>query len=140
VNTRKMTSAEKEINKLKKLVSTGNRIHLGFLIEYGFFDWVENIHDVISEKKPLSFRFSYEDWYSGALTFISIHKPDVHSEFTCLYRDEKNKESQQKLYDISDFLFGNEIRRSHDYSLKVAAVKQNLESQLNMLEILKTEI
>jgi hypothetical protein len=129
-----MTIEKKDIIKLKKLISTGNRIHLGFLIEYGFFNWVENIHDVIREKKPLSFRFTYEDWYSKALVVLETFQPDFLDEFIQLYRNKNQAVSVSPPYTIFDFLVGNEIRRSHDYSIKVAAVKQNLERQLEILE------
>jgi len=129
-----MTIEKKDIIKLKKLISTGNRIHLGFLIEYGFFNWVESIHDVIREKKPLSFRFTYEDWYSKALVVLETFQPDFLDEFIQLYRNENQAVSVSPPYTIFDFLVGNEIRRSHDYSIKVAAVKQNLERQLEILE------
>jgi hypothetical protein len=129
-----MTIEKKDIIKLKKLISTGNRIHLGFLIEYGFFNWVENIHEVIREKKPLSFRFTYEDWYSKALVVLETFQPDFLDEFIQLYRNKNQAVSVSPPYTIFDFLVGNEIRRSHDYSIKVAAVKQNLERQLEILE------
>ena len=129
-----MTIEKKDITKLKKLISPGNRIHLGFLIEYGFFNWVENIHDVIREKKPLSFRFTYEDWYSKALVVLETFQPDFLDEFIQLYRNKNQAVSVSPTYTIFDFLVGNEIRRSHDYSIKVGAVKQNLERQLEILE------
>lgn len=136
VNTNKMTIDKKDIIKHKKLISTGNRIHLGFLIEYGFYDWVENIHDVIREQKPLSFRFAYEDWYSKALIALETFQPAFLDEFIQLYKNKNQALSVSPPYTIFDFLVGNEIRRSHDYSIKVAAVKQNFERQLKILEMI----
>ena len=95
-----MTVSDIKIKKLKRLISTGNRIHLGFLIEYGFYDWIEGIHELIKKLKPLSFRFTYEDWYSKALDLLENFQPARLEEFTLLYKNEKQKESVSPEYAI----------------------------------------
>ncbi len=135
-----MTVSDQQIKKLKRLISTGYRIHLGFLIEYGFYNWIEGIHELIRKEKPVSFRFSYEDWYIRALVLLENFQPSSLDEFILLYKNKNQEVSVSPPYTIFDFLVGNEIRRSHDYSVKVSTVKQNLESQLKMLEEIKEDM
>ena len=135
-----MTISDQQIKKINKLILTGNRIHLGFLIEYGFFDWVDGIYELIKREKPMSFRFTYEDWYSKAFMLLENLHPTCLDEFILLYKNEKLQDSDPHEYAIFDFLVGNEIHRSYDYSLKVAAVKRNFESQLDLLNVIKKEM
>ena len=135
-----MTVSDQQKKKLKRLISNGYRMHLGFLIEYGFYDWIEGIHELIRRERPISFRFSYEDWYSKALVLLENLQPSSLDEFIPLYKNDKLKTSGSPEYAIYDFLAGNEIRRSYDYTLKIAAVKRNLEYQLNMLEVIKSDL
>lgn len=135
-----MTVSEQQIKKLKRLIKTGYRIHLGFEIEYGYYNWVEGIHELIGREKPVSFRFSYEDWYYKAFVVLGTLQSSCLEDFIQLYKHKDHEVSSSPPYTIFDFLVGNEIRRSHDYSIKVATVKKNLESQLNMLEIIKKDM
>lgn len=129
-----MTVSDQQIKKLKRLISIGYRIHLGFLIEYGFYDWIEGIHELIRREKPISFRFTYEDWYFKALVLLENLETASIEEFTLLYKNENQKILGFTEYAIFDFLIGNEIRRSYDYKKRVDSVKQNLERQLEILE------
>jgi hypothetical protein len=135
-----MTVSDQQIKKLKRLISTGYRIHLGFLIEYGFYNWIEGIHELIRREKPMSFRFNYEDWYFKALVLLENLETVSIEEFTLLYKNENQKILGFTEYAIFDFLVGNEIRRSYDYKKKVDSVKQNLERQLEILEAIKKEM
>jgi hypothetical protein len=86
-----MTVPDQQIKKLKRLISTGNRIHLGFLIEFGFYNWIEGIHELIMREKPISFKFSYEDWYFKALNLLeNLHSSSL-DEFILLYKNENQK-------------------------------------------------
>jgi hypothetical protein len=129
-----MSISDQQIKKLKRLISIGFRIHLGFLIEYGFYDWIEGIHDLIRREKPISFRFSYEDWYSKALVLIENFQPSRLEEFILLYKNKNQEVAVSPPYTIFDFWVGNEIRRSHDYYKKRDSVKQNFERQLQILK------
>jgi len=135
-----MTVSNQQIKKLKRLISTGYRIHLGFLIEYGFYNWIEGIHELIRREKPMSFRFTYEDWYSKALVVLEILQTSNLDEFIQLYKNKNHEVAVSPPYTIFDFLVGNEIRRSYDYKKKVDSVKQNLERQLGILDATKKEI
>ncbi len=84
----------------------------------------------------MSFRFSYEDWYSKAIVLLENIQSASLEEFILLYKNENQKESALPEYAIWDFMVGNEIRRSLDYSLKIKAVKCNFELQLELLESL----
>ncbi len=123
--------------QLNELISRGERIHLGFLIEYGFFNWVDNVRELIREKKPLSFRFSYEDWYSDSINIIIQLESTELEKFTSLFKNELKLVSDKAAFTIFDFLTGSEVQRSNNYAEKIKAVKQNFENQLVILREMK---
>jgi len=130
-------SYRKQINIL---IVNAWRMHLGFLIDNGYWNWLENIEVLIRKEKPLSFRFSYEDWYSKAIFLVKTLHPKALEEFSLLYINKNAVISDPRIYTISDFLFGNEIRRSHDYHAKKDAVKRNFEIQIKILEQIRLDL
>ena len=126
--------------QLDILIATAWRMHLGFLIDNGYYNWLENIEGLIREKKPLSFRFSYEDWYLKAINLVKALHPKVLEDFRLLYVNKNTVISVPRIYTISDFLSGNEIRRSNDYNAKKDAVKRNFEIQIDILMKIKMDL
>jgi hypothetical protein len=138
------SNLEKYRVDLKKLIDSGDMLHMGVQHEYHPKEFADaykkdggnaKYEDYV--KKLPRFSFGYQRWYSEALAVVKQLIPDRLSDFTRLYEKPKTrKEITYENYMIEDLLQGLAVTRSSDKRVLVngAAAIPRFAQQVEILK------